>query len=383
MVTRLPASFTRDDTPALRERIERDLESLSHGLRALVPGAGVFLGGSFAQGEAVAWVRRGRLVSFSDYDLFLALPGYRWLSPYRLSWLRREVGELARSLSNPSLDLNLLLPKGPGRPWQPSGSLSRLAGPGLDVDSAQASEEAVWSFVLHTLHGVQADLLGLAPSGANPSLRRLHGINRCALRLLRAASNLQGASEPVYAVGACAGPLMGAWGRGLEPPVRAVLELALAENLELGLRAFQEEGVELPSSHELDRRWAEARRLADVLHERWFCWSHEAGSRGRGLMWRERQKAWLRLALVQVGAKRAPRFVPRPHQALLRARRELLAAVSRPGVVAAHQLRAGWRILRGLGLVSRSAPADPRDRWAVAVRACRVPNPLRLVVGAP
>ncbi len=376
LLSALPPAFTRDDTPALRSLVEQDLASLVHGLRALVPDASLHLGGSFAQGEAVAWERRGRLVAFSDYDLFLGLPGWRWLSPRRLAWLRREAGTLARTLGNSAVDLNILLPAGRSRAWQPSGALVDLVGGGVVAPSAPT--EARWSFVLHTLHGVQEELLGLAPASAKVGLRQWHGVNRCALRVLRAAWNLECGERPVYALSDCAAPLEGAWGATFEPELRILFSSALGENPGLGLRALSRDPSRDRDPANLGARWLTTRRAAVVLHERWSWWRAGAGAAARALLGREDIKTWLRLAAVQILGGRAPRLTAHPHDALLRARRELLAAVVRPGVVAPHQLRTAWRALRALGLVRRTFPADPREAWSAATRAARVGNPLRV-----
>ncbi len=358
--------FTASDSPALRAAVERDLARVTALLQGWAPGAAITLGGSFAWGEATAWMQGQRLLSMSDYDLFMSLPHPGHLA--RLGALRARLGALRPHLYNPRLDLNLQLPGLASRGWQASAAPLALAG---DLGGlAPTSSPLV--FCLHALHGAQVGLLACAPGGSRGWLEERYQLNRCALRALRAAWNLE-APRPVHHLLQCREPLRGPWGQGLDRPLRDLLEQALDENPGLGLA-----GAGPSAAEDHGHRWALACRLVNMLHERWARQASLAGPGVSRQLRRERAKGAARLAWGGLRQGRAPRVSSHAHGALLEARRALLEARLLGGIDGAW-LQRGLRGLHDLGLGPRRWPAQPRAAWEIAWRCSVLPNPGRIV----
>jgi hypothetical protein len=362
------SAFTTADSPELRRLVQEDLDLMAERLLGEAPGATLLLGGGFAFGEGVAWLRDGRLVSLSDYDLFLVLPSA--LGVARLASVRRAVQELAPRLHNPRLDLNLQLPGLLGGAWQPRVPMPVIGGPALELAPPDPSMRL--GFAMHALHGGQLELLACEPSLAADPLTWRYRVNRCALVALRAAWNLE-SPEPVYSFGACREPLESAWGEGLEAPLRAMLLEALEQNPGLGLAS-----LELPAPDLA--RWSLARLALELLHERWAWQRAGADAAGRRALLRERVKGLPRLVGASLRSGRLPGPVVDAHPLLFEARRSLLEAVIEGGIDVSWLERAQRRLGR-LGIGPRRWPRDPREAWRLAREATAVPNPARVVVG--
>lgn len=359
-------SFTRADDPVLRRAVVSDLERVSGELQVWSPGAGVSLGGSFAWGEATAWTLGERVVILSDYDLFVSLRGPSAL--VRLAALRRRLAALAPSLNNPRLDVNLQLAGLASRGWQAPVAPRSLAGP----EPSPVAPSSPLGFALHALHGAQLGLLACVPGGQLGWQQARYQLNRCALRSLRAAWNLE-APHPVHQLDVCRDILGGAWGEGLELPIVGLLREALDENP--GLRLA---GLDASCAQEHPRRWALARRLVELLHERWAWQLSLSGRRGQRAHQRERAKGLVRLAVGCAGRARLPGPTADPHRALLEARRGLLEAWT-PAGIDVRWLERGLRGLWLLGLGPRRWPREPWSAWEAGRRGARLPNPLRIV----
>jgi hypothetical protein len=362
--------FTVDDSPRMRAAVQEDLGRISEVLTGWAPGVGVALGGSFDRGEAVAWLREGRLQALSDYDLFVALPGPRPLA--RLAALRAGLAALGPRLHNPRVDCNLLLPGDAG--WSDQGPLPALAGTPPRAGSPAPGGRL--RFALHSLHAAQRGLLGAAPCLGLDATARRYQLNRCALAALRAAWNLE-APQPVHALLACGEPLAGAWGHGLEPPLRAFFGQALRENPGLGI------AVAAPlTPDELGERWSLARRASTLLYERWHWQLALAAPDAARAVRRQRIRGRARLAWARLQAGRFPGLSADAHLGLLEARRALLEAALPTGGLDHAWLERGQRVLRGLGLAPRRWHPDPVEAFAEAGRI-GLPNPLRVVVERP
>lgn len=360
--------YTVDDSPRLRDAVQADLDRLVGALGAWEPGAGLALAGSFARGEAVAWVRDDRLCSRSDYDLLVALPGPGPLA--RLGALRTALQELAPQLNNPRVDCNLLLPGAAA--WQAQGTLPVLAGSVPSV--AGTAPGAALAFALHSLHEAQRGLLAMAPClGGDPAVRRAQ-LNRCGLTVLRAAWNLE-APQPVHSLRACREPLDSAWGQTHEDHLRSFFADALRENPGLGLAAASP--LE-PAA--LAARWIAARRAVETLYERWHWQLYRADSGAARAVRRERLKGRARLAWSRLRSARLPRPDQDAHLGVFAARRDLLEAALPDGSLDPSWLERGLHRARQLGLGPRRWPDDPVEAFALAGRIA-LPNPLRIVVG--
>jgi hypothetical protein len=362
--------YTSADSPPLRNAVGQDLARLVGALEAWAPAVGVALGGSFGCGEAVARWSEGRLEAWSDYDLFVALPARGYLG--RIPELRSALERLAPRLHNPRLDCNLLLPglAIPGDRRPPPVLAGRFPPPRVVQPGARLS------FALHSLHEAQLGLLRCAPAlGLAPAERR-HGLDRVALRCLRAAWNLE-AEQPVHRILDCRASLEGPWGESFETPLRAFLLTAVNERPELGAL-----GAEPLPSEQLAARWRLARRMAELLYERWHWRLALAGPEaGRALRW-ERAKGRGRSALAALAARRAPRFGRDAHLGLIEARRALLEAALPHGGLDPAWLERGLRGVSRLGLGPRRWPVREREAFTAATRAAALPNPLRLVLSA-
>ncbi len=366
----MSAGYTRHPSPALTRAVQGDLEGLAAALLALAPGASLRLGGSYALGEAVAWMEGGALRSLSDYDLFLHLPGPS--GALRPRALRAALPGIAARLHNPRLDLNLIL-AGPALSagWaQPT--LPLLAGPPLPP--REPDPGARFAFALHALHEAQQGLLACAPVRALAAPWRRFAINRCAAGVLRAAWNLE-APAPCYSLLACGDALDGDWARGFGAETLALFRTALGENPGLGLV-----GAAPLTPGALVARWVRARRAVERLHERWHHRISLADpARGRAL-WRERVKGSARLALGASRRRRLPGLVLDVHPLLFEARRALLEAVLPSGGIDQAWLARAQARLGRTGLGPRRWPVDPTLAWEVARRVSALPNPLRLTV---
>ena len=341
-----PGPFTSRDSVGLRARVNRQLAGSSKAVEAWAPGARIRLAGSFARGEACAWMRGDALVSLSDLDLFVELPSLR-----SLAGVRALSAQLPYAAPRPPVlrvDL-ILLPPGLGAPSRSS-------------------------FVLHALHEASTSLLACAPGLILDWRQERYRLNRTALTALRAAWNLD-APQAVYALGDCREPLCGAWGEGLEVPLRELLMEALDENPGLGVANL---GPGSRGDH--PRRWALARQLVERLHERWISKLAAGGAGLRATLRLERAKGLTRLALAGAVDRRAPRVMVDVHRDLIEARRALALAVCPAGLDPAWVER-GVRALSGLGLGPRRWPGDPREAWVLAARRSVLPNPLRIVLG--
>jgi len=338
--------FTSRDSEGLRARVDEQLTGLSVVVEAWASGANLLLAGSFARGEACAWMEGDALVALSDLDLFLELSSLR-----SLAGVRALSAQIHAALPRPPVlrvDLNLL-PPGRGDPSRSS-------------------------FVLHALHEASTSLLACAPGLVSDWRRERYRLNRTALTVLRAAWNLD-APRAVYALRDCREPLCGTWGERLEAPLRDLLMQALDENPGLGLAGL---GPESRGEH--PRRWAIARELVERLHERWTCSVASGGAEQRATLRLERAKGLARLALAGAVDGRTPRVTVDVHRDLIEARRALALAVCPAGRDPAWVER-GVRALSGLGLGPRRWPGDPGEAWTLAARRSALPNPLRIVLG--
>ncbi len=330
--------FTQRSHPSLQLALERDLERIEGALSSWSSRATLYLQGSFARGEACAWLDGGHPVCLSDLDIFLHLPGPAAL--LRVGGLAKALGEISGELTVPRVDLNLRLPG------------SREPGP--------------VGFSLHALHEAQLALLACVPGGTRDWRWERYQLNRVVLVALRAAWNLD-ASGPERRLLGCRAPLDGAWGLRLEPRLRRMALQALDENPGLGLAALP---AEVASEH--PARWPIAREWVERLHERFATLSRE----GSGHLSRsERFKGTARLALATPW--RTPRVCVDPHAGLFEARRALALAVCPGGLDPAWIERGLWQLGR-LGL-ARRWPAKPRAAFEAGRLASALPNPLRIV----
>ncbi len=336
--------FARFSPPELRAAVLTELEAIEVALAGALPGARVELAGSFAAGEACAFLEDGRAVVLSDLDLFVRDAGPGML--LQRVGLRAKLEAALQLQLLPSVDLNLV-----------------LSGAGA----------ATPDFVVHALHDAAQGLLRCAPGRLGDWRQERYELNRVVFTALRAAWNLD-ASEPVYALLDCRAPLEGAWGERLEPALRSLALDALDENPGLGIAALG------PDAREQHReRWVLGRLWVERLQERWHTWLAAAPAPARLALQRERLEGLARLSVASVRGGRVPRPRWDIHKGLFEARRALGIAVC-PGGIDPSWLARGLDQLSALGLGPRRWPTDAGQAWEQGRRAARMPNPLRIVI---
>lgn len=269
--------FSNIETPGLRELVKSDLTKIVSFINREFRHAIVLLGGSYAFGEAAVFVNNRKLVSFSDYDIFILInssnPIIIFKAIRKFFCLKNNFLELNCYLNNRNIDINILFRPLVLNSWQRAYPAKVLWGNKNEYGklinrikiNGNLRNKFKKDFIFFSIRECLDLLIRTTPSKISEKkyIVDVYNLNRCILNIMRLYCNIMSEKDIIYSFGESYKFIQLEFSNAIQKEALDEFKYSFEENVELEIKRLHHNSYDslFKNKDELYIRWFKIRQI--------------------------------------------------------------------------------------------------------------------------